>query len=117
RAAIYVEPTPMGDAPCPQCGTLLWFFDTANGTACCEFAAIAPLRDRLFAYVAANLGINIDEVVRAYMTREPLGFDSLDIVELAMELEEEFDLAIPLEHAKELKTFRDLIDYLVRLRL
>jgi acyl carrier protein len=117
RSAIYVTPSPMGDAPCPQCGVLLWLYDAANGPACCEFAAIADRRDQIFRSLAASLGVNIDAVVEAYASRLPLNFDSLDLVEMIMELEEEFDIEIPDERAEEIKTFRDLVDYLLRFGL
>ena len=119
RSAIVVEPSPMGDAPCPSCGVLLWFYDTPNGRACCRFAAIAPLRDRLFVALAEKLGMRVDEVVQAYVNRETFlpGQDSLDIVEVTMEIEEEFDLTLPLNTMKTLGKFRDLVDYLLRCRL
>jgi acyl carrier protein len=40
--------------------------------------------------------------------------DSLDIVELMMELEEEFEITIPDDVAEKIKTVGDLIDYLIR---
>jgi acyl carrier protein len=96
---------------------LLWFFETANGIACTKFATIAPLRDRLFAYTAQSLGMSVDEVAHAYATREPLGTDSLDLVELSLELEEELGFAIELRDTTTIKTFRDLVDYILRLRI
>jgi len=110
----------MGDAPCPICGTLLWFFETANGIACCRFAAIAPLRDHLFVRIAHALGMEVDDVIHAYKTREPLdanGADSLDMVEVTMELEEEFGFTIPLDGTANIKTIRDLVDFILRWRL
>jgi acyl carrier protein len=47
---------------------------------------------------------------------EDLGADSLDIVELVMELEEEFGVIIPEHEAEKLKTVGDAIDYIVGLR-
>src|SRR5262245_38031757 len=105
RSAICVEPGPMGDAPCPNCGTLPWFYDTPNGRACCQFAAIADRRDRIFAYVADAAGMSVDEVVQAYATRLTLDLDSLEEVELVVELEEEFNITIPDQHAENLKTY------------
>ena len=44
---------------------------------------------------------------------EDLGADSLDIVELVMAMEEEFDIEIPDEDAEKLKTVNDVQTYLV----
>ena len=44
---------------------------------------------------------------------EDLGADSLDIVELVMAMEEEFDLEIPDEEAEKLKTVNDVQSYLI----
>ena len=41
-----------------------------------------------------------------------LGADSLDIVELIMALEEEFDMEIPDEEAEKISTIGDVIDYI-----
>jgi acyl carrier protein len=48
--------------------------------------------------------------------RGMLGADSLDLVELVMELEEQFDIDIPDEMAQDIRTFGDLIRYLERQR-
>ena len=44
-------------------------------------------------------------------TKENLGFDSLDDIELIIALEEQFDIEIPDAHAERLNTVRDVIDY------
>ena len=41
-----------------------------------------------------------------------MGADSLDLVELVMVLEEEFDIEIPDNEAEELKTFEQIVDYI-----
>ena len=43
---------------------------------------------------------------------EDIGADSLDIVELVMELEEEFDIQIPDDQAEKIKTVGEAIDYI-----
>src|SRR5262249_45341897 len=45
---------------------------------------------------------------------EDIGADSLDIVELIMELEEEFDIQIPDDQAEKIKTVGEAIDYIER---
>jgi acyl carrier protein len=43
-----------------------------------------------------------------------MGADSLDIVELVMELEEEFEITIPDDQAEKIKTVGEAIDYIER---
>ncbi len=54
---------------------------------------------RIRGIIADQLGLEEDEVSEDSDFIEDLGADSLDIVELIMELEEEFDLEIPDEDA------------------
>jgi acyl carrier protein len=44
-----------------------------------------------------------------------LNFDSLDIIELVMEFEEEFDMSIPDEKAEKIPTVGALVDYIVNI--
>ena len=60
--------------------------------------------------VSFNLGV--DEV-RNDQTFEELGADSLDTVELIMEIEEEFEIDIPDEDAEKITTVQDAIDYVI----
>jgi acyl carrier protein len=55
----------------------------------------------------------VENVTRS-ATWEELGFDSLDVAELLMELEDQFHVAIPDADAANLKTVGHLIDYLER---
>jgi acyl carrier protein len=82
---------PIDDACCPACGSLLvWFRDRLD-------TAKALDRTRL-------LDGSFDE----------LGIDSLDVVELVMELEEQLDVSIPDDEAERIKTVGDAIRYLRR---
>ncbi|HOE57855.1 MAG TPA: acyl carrier protein [Bacillota bacterium] len=62
--------------------------------------------------VAEQLGIEADEVLLESSFIDDLGADSLDIVELLMALEEEFDIEIPDEEAEKLSTVGDVVDYI-----
>lgn len=62
--------------------------------------------------VAEQLGIEADEVSLESSFIDDLGADSLDIVELLMALEEEFDIEIPDEEAEKLSTVGDVVDYI-----
>ena len=55
--------------------------------------------------------VDIEKVV-AEATFEDLGADSLDIVELVMALEEEFDQEIPDEDAEKIRTVGDAVKYI-----
>lgn len=62
--------------------------------------------------VAEQLGVDADEVTLESSFIDDLGADSLDIVELLMALEEEFDIEIPDEEAEKLATVSDVVDYI-----
>jgi len=68
--------------PCPRCGHHLWFVKTVSG-----FHVFVP--DELAGKIAARLGIDREEVRSLSSLQRDQGFDSLDLVELHMELEED----------------------------
>ncbi len=63
--------------------------------------------------VAGQLGLTFEEVTTNATFIEDLGADSLDVVELVMTMEEEFDFEIPDEEAEKIQTVKDAIDYIV----
>ena len=58
-----------------------------------------------------QLGIAADVITPASRIREDLGADSLDVVEIIMEIEEEAGIDIPDEEAEDLRTVQDILDY------
>ncbi|RMD99750.1 MAG: acyl carrier protein [Deltaproteobacteria bacterium] len=68
---------------------------------------------RLKAIIVQQLGVNESEVRPEASFAEDLGADSIDIAELIMGLEEEFDIEIPDEEAEKLQTVQDAIKYIV----
>src|SRR5437588_10166981 len=70
--------------------------------------------ERVIEIVCENLGVNKEQVTRNTSFIEDVGADSLDIVELVMELEEEFEITIPDEQAEKIKTVGEAIDYIDR---
>ena len=56
--------------------------------------------------------MSMEEVTPAASFIEDLGADSLDIVELIMALEEEYDLEIPDEDAEKIQTVEDVTKYI-----
>jgi acyl carrier protein len=114
-AEVCIEPSaPQGDAPCPRCGALLWFSRQAGDTWFYEAEAVAPVRHALLALVAENLGVSREHLDDSTSFIEGLGADSLDIVELVMELEEEFKITIPDQEAEKLETVGEALNYVVR---
>ena len=62
--------------------------------------------------IAEQLGVAEDEIKTTSSFIEDLGADSLDIVELVMAMEEEFEVEIPDEEAENIKTVGDAINYI-----
>lgn len=62
--------------------------------------------------IADQLGVSEDEVTLEASFREDLDADSLDLFELVMALEEEYDVEIPSDDLAELNTVGDVINYL-----
>jgi acyl carrier protein len=75
---------------------------------------IPSIEERVIDIVCERLGVNREQVTRKTSFQEDVGADSLDIVELVMELEEAFDLIIPEEQAERFKTVGETIDYIER---
>ena len=69
-------------------------------------------RDRVIEIVCEQMGASKDKVTESTSFINDLGADSLDTVELVMELEDEFDLSIPDEEAEKIKTVGDAIRYI-----
>jgi acyl carrier protein len=82
-----------------------------------ESKAVAPIRDRILPIICDNLGVNKERVDPTTSFLADVGADSLDIVELVMELEEEFGVTIPDDEAEKIKTVGDAIDYLAKRNL
>ena len=68
--------------------------------------------DQVKKVVVEQLDVAEDEVTAQASFVEDLGADSLDVVELVMGLEEEFDIEIPDEDAEKIATVQDAIDYI-----
>ena len=62
--------------------------------------------------IADQLGVSEDEVTLEASFKEDLDADSLDLFELVMALEEEYDVEIPADNLAELNTVGDVINYL-----
>ena len=62
--------------------------------------------------IAEQLGVEEDEITLDTSFKEDLGADSLDLFELTMALEEEYDTEIPEEELEDIETVGDVIEYL-----
>jgi acyl carrier protein len=69
------------------------------------------LEERVTALIVDQLGVSKEEAVLQASFLDDLGADSLDIVELVMSLEEEFDIEIPDDDAEKIQTIGDAITY------
>ena len=67
--------------------------------------------DKVKKIIAEKLSVDLDEVVPAASFVDDLGADSLDLVELIMSMEEEFDVEISDEDAEKITTVKDAFDY------
>ena len=72
------------------------------------------IRTRVIEIVCEHLAVEKSKVEDKTSFIEDIGADSLDIVELVMELEEEFDIQIPDDQAEKIKTVGEAIDYIER---
>jgi acyl carrier protein len=75
---------------------------------------VPSTEERVIEIVCNNLAVDKKQVTRQTSFVEDVGADSLDIVELVMELEEEFEITIPDEQAEKIKTVGEAIDYIER---
>ena len=70
------------------------------------------LEKRMTGLIVEQLGVSKEEVSPSASFLDDLGADSLDIVELVMSMEEEFDVEIPDDVVEKLRTIGDAIGYL-----
>ena len=68
--------------------------------------------DKVKEIIVEQLGVSEDSVTNDSSFIDDLGADSLDIVELIMALEEEFDLEIPDSDAEKIVTVGDVVEYI-----
>lgn len=74
--------------------------------------AVENIEEKVIQIVSEQLSVDKSEIHRNTSFVNDLNADSLDTVELVMELEDEFDLTIPDEEAEKLKTVGEAIDYI-----
>jgi len=98
QKTLCIEPSsPVGDAPCPHCGSLLWFVNLGSAIRVFSHEDIPADKRKLI------------EMLGSLRSSD----DSLDRVELVMELEEEFSITIPEDELEKMKTIDDVIDFIL----
>jgi acyl carrier protein len=70
------------------------------------------VEDKVKKIIAEKLSVDLEEVVSEASFVDDLGADSLDLVELIMSMEEEFDIDISDEEAEKLVFVKDAIQYI-----
>lgn len=73
---------------------------------------MGSVQDRVVDIVAEQLGVDKEKVTPETSFVNDLGADSLDTVELVMELEEEFDISIPDDAAEKIQTVGQAIEFI-----
>jgi acyl carrier protein len=103
----------IGDIPCPHCGQLLWWYqDSRSG----EWRLGTDPLECVRPLIAEQLGVDAEKVTRSTAFFEDIGADTLDVVELIMDLEAALNITIPDRVAEKIRTVGDLLDYVEQCR-
>lgn len=73
---------------------------------------MSNIQERVIKVIAEQLSVDEEQVKTEAHFIDDLGADSLDLVELVMSLEKEFDCEIPDEEAEKITTVQSAIDYI-----
>jgi len=73
---------------------------------------MSEVKTKVIAIIVDKLGVDEGEVTTEASFTNDLGADSLDTVELIMEFEKEFDIAIPDDHAEKIQTVAQAVEYI-----
>ena len=72
------------------------------------------VEDKVKKIIAEKLSVDLEEIVPEASFVDDIGADSLDLVELIMSMEEEFDIEISDDDAEKLVTVQDVWDYVAK---
>jgi acyl carrier protein len=68
--------------------------------------------DKVKSILSERLDVGTDEIHDGTSIQDDLGADSLDIVDIIMDVEEQFDITVPEEDIPGLKTVEDIVKYI-----
>ena len=68
--------------------------------------------DKVKELISEQLDVKADDITEASNIQDDLGADSLDVVDLVMALEEEFDVEIPEDQVENIKTVGDIVKFI-----
>mgnify|MGYP001554456817 CR=1 FL=1 len=72
---------------------------------------MSDIENRVRSIIADQLGLSEDQIKTDSKFIEDLGADSLDLVELVMAMEEEFQTEIPDEEVEKIRTVKNAVEY------
>ena len=67
--------------------------------------------DKVKELISQQLDVKADDITEASNIQDDLGADSLDVVDLVMALEDEFDVEIPEDQVENIKTVGDIVKF------
>lgn len=68
--------------------------------------------DKVKELISEQLDVEADDITEASNIQDDLGADSLDVVDLVMALEDEFDVEIPEDQVENIKTVGDIVKFI-----
>ena len=74
------------------------------------------VESKMIDIIVEQLSVDREKVVPGASFVDDLGADSLDLVELIMDMEEEFDVEIPDEEAEKITTVQNAIDFVAKIQ-
>ena len=74
------------------------------------------IEEKMAEIIVEQLSVDKEKVVAGASFVDDLGADSLDLVELIMAMEEEFDVEIPDEDAEKIASVQDAVDYVKKIQ-
>jgi acyl carrier protein len=103
---------PSDDPYSPEAGRAFDATLDPNPSAEDRFMTKPSVEERVIKIVSDNLGQPAEKIKRETSFVNDLGADSLDVVELVMEFEDQFEISIPDEDASKIQTVGNAIDYI-----
>lgn len=70
------------------------------------------MEDKILEIIAEQLNVEREELKATTNLQEELGADSLDLFQIIMALEEEYEIEIPTEDAEGIHTIQDILEYM-----